>query len=403
MLLALCALAAVVSAQPGVSTSTIQVPALRLVAETDLPDFNETFKTKKDLIKAANKGLAYFEGYTGPKFIRVADRDYGVGQLQASLLELIKIAKTSTTPEGFNALIRETFDVFQSVGNDGKGTVVFSSYYQPLLAASRKKAAPYLYPLYKRPADMLVVDLAAFGKSNGADALIGRVGKDKRVVPYFTRDEIDSHKALAGKGLEVAWLKDKFDVLDIHIQGSGILKFPDGKEMLAKFAATNAQPFNSVGQMLIKAGTFTKEEINRDKIRQYFKDHPEGADWILSANPRFTFFDLVALPADGEPFGGTNQSLVPSRSVACDPAVMPLGALLFFTTVSPQADKDGKVLGKFPNARFAVCLDTGGAIKGPGRIDIYVGHGKQATAMAPLQWDDGKLYLLVKKVPPRDR
>ena len=181
------------------------------------------------------------------------------------------------------------------------------------------------------------------------------------------------------------------------------MKFPDGKEMLAKYAATNGQGYNSVGLTLVKAGIMPKEEINREKLRQYLKDHPEGADWLLSANPRYTFFDLAPLPADGEPYGATQQSLVPSRSVAIDPAIFPLGSLLFFTTVSPQADKDGRLLGQFPSARFAVGLDTGGAIKGPGRVDIYVGHGKQADAMAPLQWNDGKLYLLVKKVPPRER
>ena len=385
-------------------TSVSPPPALRLLSPQDLPDFSETFKSKKDLAKAAAKTLDYFEKYSGPKYVKIADRDYGPGQLADTLKELVKIAKSSTTPEQFNERIRETFDVFQSVGLDGAGRVVFSSYYQPLLQASRVKTPKFPFPLYKRPTDMVEVDLAAFGhKSSGVDVLIGRVGKDKRVVPYFTRGEIDVRKALANKKLEVAWLKDKFEALDIHIQGSGILKFPDGKEMLAKFAATNAHGYSSVGMALVKAGIMTKEEINRDKLKQYLRDHPEGADWILSSNPRYTFFDVVPLPADGEPFGTTQQSLVPSRSVACDPAVIPLGALMFFTTTSPQADKDGKLLGQFPNSRFAVCMDTGGAIKGPGRIDIYVGHGKQAAAMAPLQWNDGKLYVLVKKIPPRDR
>ena len=393
------------ASEPAASSTTVQTPALRLIAESDYPDFNETFKSKKELIRAADKGLAYFERYNGPRTIRIADRVYGPALLADSLKELVKLAKSSMTAEAFNARIRETFDVFQSAGSDGQGKVVFSSYYQPLVQANRTRTAKYAVPIYKRPSDLVEVDLASFGvKPNGAgDTLIGRVDKDKRVVPYFTRDQIDVHKALAGKHLELAWLKDKFEALDLHIQGSGILKFPDGKEMLAKYAGTNARAYNAVGLMLVKSGVFTKEEINREKLRAYLREHPESVDWILSSNPRYTFFTLAPLPPDGEPFGAAEQSLVPSRSVAIDPAVIPLGALLFFSTTSPQVDKQGRLLGQFPNSRFAVALDAGGAIKGPGRVDIYVGHGKQADVMAPLQWADGKLYLLVKKVPPRER
>lgn len=402
LLLAL-SLAAPSFAQPNVSTTTAQGPALRLLSENEYPDFAETFKNKKDLIKAADKGLAYLENYSGGRYVRVGDREYGPAMLADSLKEIVKLAKSSMTAEDFNARIRESFDVFQSVGSDGQGKVVFSSYYQPVVQASRKRTAKYDVPIYKRPSDMVEVDLGAFGQKGGGDALIGRVGKDKRVVPYFTRDQIDVHKALAGKGLELAWLKDKFEALDLHIQGSGIVKFTDGKEMLAKFAGTNARVFNAVGLTLIKAGVFTKEEINREKLRQYLREHPESVDWILSSNPRYTFFTLAPLPPDGEPVGAAEQSLVPSRSIAIDPAYVPLGALTFFATTSPQVDKQGRLLGQFPNARFAVALDTGGAIKGPGRVDIYVGHGKQADVMAPLQWADGKLYVLVKKVPLRER
>ena len=173
--------------------------------------------------------------------------------------------------------------------------------------------------------------------------------------------------------------------------------------MLAKYAGTNAHAYNSVGLLLVRAGLFTKDEINRDKLRDYLHAHPEAEDWILASNPRYTFFELAPLPADGEPFGTVNQSLVPARSIAIDPAVIPLGALAYFTTTSPQADKQGKLLGQFPNARFALCLDTGGAIKGPGRVDIYAGHGPQAATTARNQWNDGKLYILLKKIPPRDR
>mgnify|MGYP001617652345 FL=1 len=393
------------AAQTAVSVSTpaYSGPALRLAAEEDYPRFEESFKSKAGLIKSARKAIKYLETLPATKTIRVADRDYGPAQLIDSAKSIIDFAQKAKTSEEFDAKVREAFDVFQSAGLDGMGRVVFSSYYQPMLKASLKKTAAYPYPLYRRPKDMVEVDLVAFGKANGEASVLGRVTADGKVVPYFTREDIDRRKALAGKGLEIAWLKDRFDALDLHIQGSAILKFPDGKEKLAKYAATNARTYNSVGLTLVKAGVFTRDEITHDKLREYLRKNPDAESWILSSNPRYVFFELAALPEDGEPFGASEQSLVPARAIAVDPAFMPLGGLYFFSTTSPQTDKDGRLLGMSENTRFAFGLDTGGAIKSPGRVDIYAGHGPQAAATARGQWADGKLYLLVKKLPPRER
>lgn len=378
-------------------------PALELAAEADYPRFEESFKSKAGLIKAARRAIKYLETLPPTRTIRVAGRDYGPAQLIDTAKDVIELAKKAKDADEFDAKVREGFDVFQSAGLDGTGRVVFSSYYQPMLRASLKKTEAYPYPLYRRPKDMLEVDLAAFGKANGETSFLARLTKDGKVVPYYTRDEIDRRKALAGKGLEIAWLKDRFDALDLHIQGSAILKFTDGKEKLVKYAATNGRTYNSVGLTLVKAGVFARDEITHDKLREYLRKNPDAESWILSQNPRYVFFELASLPEDGEPFGATEQSLVPARAIAIDPAFMPLGGLYFFTTRSPQTDKDGRLLGTSENSRFAFGLDTGGAIKSPGRVDIYAGHGPQAAATARGQWADGKLYLLMKKLPPRER
>ena len=388
-----------------ISTTAYSGPGLQIVADADLPRFEESFKARAGLIKAAKKAIKYLESLPGTRGIHVADRDYAPAALINSAKEIVAIAQTAATADEMDARVRAAFDVFQSVGLDGKGRVVFSSYYQPVLKASLKKTAAYPYPLYKRPADMVEVDLASFDKklSNGDSLVLGRVGKDKRVTPYYTRDDIDRRKSLAGKGLEIAWLKDRFDALDLHVQGAGILKLTTGKEVMVKYAGTNDRPYNSVGLTLVKAGVFTRDEITHAKLRDYLRANPDAESWILAQNPRYTFFDVSPLPADGEPFGAAEQSMVPARSIAIDPSVVPLGALTFFSTTSPLVDKDGRTLGYFPNARFAFGLDTGGAIKGPGRVDIYAGHGPQAETTARGQWADGKLFILIKKLPPRER
>jgi membrane-bound lytic murein transglycosylase A len=389
---------------PTVSTPTYAGPGLRLVPDDALPRFEETFKARAGLIKAAKKAIKYLGSLPPEKTLKVADRSYAPAALIDSAKEIVDIAQTAKTADEFDARVRAAFDVFQSAGSDGQGRVIFSSYYQPTLKASLKKSEAYPYPLYRRPPDMVEVDLAAFDKKfAGSEPMLGRVGKDKRVTPYPSRDDIDRRKALAGKGLEVAWLKDALEVMDLHVQGSGILKFASGKEILVQYAGTNGRPYNSVGLTLIRTGAMSRDEITHAKLADYLRANPDAAAWILAQNPRYTFFDSAPLPEDGEPFGAAEQSLTPARAIAIDPAVVPLGALTFFTTTSPQADKTGRLLGQFPTARFAFGLDTGGAIKGPGRVDIYAGHGAQAEATARGQWADGKLFILVKKLPARDR
>ena len=391
-------------AAAAVSTAPYTGPALKLLADDGLPRFEETFKARAGLIKAAKKAIKYLESLPPEKTLRVADRSYAPAALIDSAQAIVEIAQTAKTADELDARVRAGFDVFQSAGKDGQGRVIFSSYYEPVLKASLKKAAGYPYPLYKRPPDVVEVDLASFDKKlAAAEPVLGRVGKDKHVTPYPAREEIDRRKALAGKGLELAWLKDSLDVMDLHVQGSGILKLAGGKELAVRYAGSNGRPFNSVGLLLLKTGVFTRDEITHAKMHDYLHANPDAASWILASNPRYTFFDLAPLPEDGEPPGAAQQSLIAARAIAIDPSVIPLGALTFFTTTSPQADKTGRVLGQFPTARFAFALDTGGAIKGPGRVDIYAGHGPQAEATARGQWADGKLFILVKKLPPRER
>ena len=134
------------AAQPPAVAVSTAAPALRLLSPDEYPDFHESFQSRSGLIKAARKALAYLEGPGVPRLVKLGDRTYGAGELADSLQELIQLAKTTTTQDEFAAAIKERFDVFESNGSDGAGRVVFSSYYQPLLAASRKRSAKYSIP-----------------------------------------------------------------------------------------------------------------------------------------------------------------------------------------------------------------------------------------------------------------
>lgn len=386
--------------EPPVAVST--AIGLRLVPPEQWPEIKDQLDAKS-LVKAASNTLTYLDGLKGRKeFYRIGDREIAVGALIATVEGLVDVVKTSTSPEEMNRRLKEEFDLYQSVGSDGKGRVVFSSYYQPVLPASLKKTDKYKYPLYRKPEDMLEADLGAFNPKFKGETVLGRV-KGKEFVPYFNRRDIDIRNVLAGRGYEVAWLANQFDRLDLHIQGSGILELTDGRTMLAKFAATNGLPYKSVGAAVLATGAMTKAEMSHERLRQYLTSHPEGEAWLIATNPRYTFFDVVDLPPDGEPFGTIQQPLTAGRSIAIDQKVIPLGAVAYYETNMPQADRKGKLLGIFPSSRLAMCQDTGGAILGPGRVDIYVGHGAQAKTTAVNQWSEGRLYVLLKKVPARDR
>lgn len=374
--------------------------SLKKLSPGQYPVFKDDFADKEGLIRAAKKTLDYLKKKDPDRTFRVGGREYRFETLSRTARELIHVVKLTETGEDLDELIRERFDVFKSVGSDGKGRVVFSSYYQPVLKASLKKTGKYRFPIYKRPDDMVEANLGVFDKKLRGKNIVGRIGDEGKLIPYLSRRQIDMEGAFTGKGWEIAWFKDKFDVFDLHIQGSGLIQLPDGRERLAKFAATNALKYKSVALTLVRRGIYKKKDLNHDKVRRYFNTHPEEQDEFLAYNPRYTFFEIVELPEGGEPFGTIQETLSPYRSIAIDPKVIPLGAVAYFTTTSPRAKKNGEYLGKWENSRLAMAMDTGGAIKGPARVDIYVGHGPQATTVARNQWAPGELFfLLIKDVP----
>ncbi|TBR17940.1 hypothetical protein EPO15_15860 [bacterium] len=354
------------------------------------------------LARAAEKSLAYLKG-SEDKFWQVGPVQVGTRLLAETLEDLVAARRASPDAAALTARLKEGFELWRVRGSTGGGGAFYSSYYQPTLPASRKKTDEYRFPLYKRPPDLVEVDLSSFDPKYKGERLYGRVDKSGAFVPYFSRRDVDVRGELGGKDLELVWLKDSFDRLDIHIQGSGLLKFPDGSTAMARFAGTNGRPYQSVGLAVIGSGAMTREQLNAATLKQYLADHPEGEAWLVSRNPRYTFFELVDLPADGEPNGTIGQSLTAGRSIAVDPAALPLGAACWVFVSLPQADAEGRLLTRAPVGRLMLAQDTGGAIKGPGRVDLYMGHGDEASAMAHRVWDSGELYVLLKKAPARTR
>jgi|WetSurMetagenome_2_1015567.scaffolds.fasta_scaffold38761_2 membrane-bound lytic murein transglycosylase A len=278
--------------------------------------------------------------------------------------------------------------VFKSVGSDGAGAVLVTGYYEPWLEGRRAPDAKFMVPLYRRPEDMLTVDLSLFPAAKSQARIVGRA-EGGQVLPYFSRGEISSG-ALSGKGLELLWLEDPVDLFFLQVQGSGRVTLEDGTTVRVQYDAQNGQPYRSLGKALIDKGVLTAEQVSMHSIRKYFQDHPDQLD-LLNDNASYTFFRLE----DDGPFGNIGVALTPGRSIATDARVFPKGAPAFLRTRKPVIDAKGQVSGWVPMTRFVVNQDTGGAIVGPGRVDLFWGGGPQAEASAGCMKEPGELYFIL--------
>lgn len=392
------ALSACVTPRPAPERA--ELPPVRRVPAAEWPALRDDLDAAS-LTKASVSDLAYLKGL-GEKAFVVADSTYNTQQLIDSVEALTRVRAEAKTPEELTARLKAEFDLFHVVGSTVGGGAFFSAYYQPILPASPVKTARFAYPLYHRPPDMVTINLEAFNPKYKGESLTARI-ENGQVVPYFDRRDIDVTKVLDGKKLEAVWLDNQFDRLDLHVQGGGLLQFPDGRLMIAKYAATNGLPYKSAGMAVVGSGAMKREDVTKATLKKYLDDHPEGVGWLLSQNPRYAFFDVSEAPADGDPFGTIQQPLTAGRSLAVDPRYAPLGVPAFVVLPMAQATEDGKLLGRSSSSRFAFCQDTGGAIVGPGRVDLFLGHGPQAKAESANIWTAGDLYLLIKKFPPRGR
>jgi len=369
------------------------------VLPADYPDFGD-LDNRAGLIAAARESLEYlkWKNSIAPKTLyTVGDRQITGFMLADTIKEFITVYQQAATPEDLRRMVAEKFDIYKAIGTDGKGAITFSAYYEPIYSASRVKTGDFIYPIYRRPDDLVEVDLEQFDESLKTKKISGRV-QDGKLVPYPDRETIDLKHLLAGKNLEIAWFKSKVEIMDLHIEGSARLNLPDGIQMRAHYSGTNSLEFKGWITTLVKAGVIDQKTLTREKAEQYLTDHPEIKDWILATNKRYTFFTLdpITDPEEG-PSGSIAKPLVANRSIAIDPKYFPLGALVFINATMPDLNERNQLLGYSKKARFVMCQDTGGAIKGPGRLDYFAGTGSRAGAFAINMWNTGEVYLPLLK------
>jgi membrane-bound lytic murein transglycosylase A len=252
-----------------------------------------------------------------------------------------------------------------TVGTEGTG--LFTGYYEAELRGSRKRGGRYQAPIHAPPSDLDAVKAGNGGK-------------------YRTRAEI-AGGALAGKGLELLWADDPVDVFFLHVQGSGRVVMDDGRVVRLGYAADNGHPYASLGRAMVDHGFIAKEALSMQSIRAWIAANPAQGGHMMGQNPRYIFFREVY----GEgPIGAQGVALTPGRSLAVDPAFVPLGAPIWVDTVEPLAPKT-------PLRRLFVAQDTGSDIKGPIRADLFFGFGSQAASQAGVMKARGRYFVLLPR------
>jgi len=322
---------------------------------------------------------------------------YSVEHIRHSLETFSQIITQNYDIKLFNEELRRKFLLYRAAGSRGNRKVLFTGYFEPVLEGSLSPDSLFQYPIYRKPDDLLKINLGLFRPEWNGLRLMGRI-QGETVIPYHTREDIAEGNVLEGKNLEIAWLKDPLDSAILQIQGSGTISLPAGDSIRVGYSAANGHPYRSIGRYLIDKGYIERDRLTLQSIRSFLNDRPEIKDEILNYNPSYVFFRLL----DTGPLGNINVALTPGRSLALDSRLFPKGGLTFVRCQRPVAGEDRTIVRWIPFSRFFLNQDTGGAIKGAGRGDIFWGSGAYAELAAGHLKHDGELYFLVLKPEYKD-
>ena len=294
---------------------------------------------------------------------------------------------TSAAARAFFESNFEPYGVIKETGANRQSTGLITGYYEPLLRGARQRSAQFSAPLYAPPDDLLTVDLASVYPELKGKRVRARLQGNK-VIPYYSRADLDNGVSLQGK--EIVWVESAIDAFVLQIQGSGRVQLARGETIRLQYADQNGHPYQSIGRYLVDRGELPLEQAGIAAIRQWLALHPERLHEVLNANPSVVFFREERLedPAPG-PKGALGVPLTPGRSIAVDPASVPLGAPVFMATTYPASAA--------PLQRLMNAQDTGGAIRGAVRADFFWGVGTEAGDQAGKMRQQGSLWVLWPK------
>ncbi len=328
---------------------------------------------KQSLLKSIDYSLKYLQ--TERAIIAYKKSEFTRERVYKSLQKFRQLLISTKSPQQLQAAIEKEFVFYQSIGRDNKGTVLFTAYYEPLYLASRQPTKEFRYPAYRSPADL-----------------------ESWAKPHPTRLELEGADGLQGSkgkltGLELFWFRNRLEPYMIQIQGSAKLKLTDGTQTTIGYAGNTAYNYRSLGKSLVDDGKFPLEGLNMPIILDYFRKYPQDLNIYIPRDQSFVFFQ----ENHGQPAQGSiGVPVTPERSIATDKSLMPPGALALIRAPFPYLNKSNKIEHRLVS-RYVLDQDTGGAIKGAGRVDYFLGTGESAGERAGLTVSNGQLFYLLLK------
>lgn len=388
-----------VSKPPPLPPEPLPPPSLMIkLASPEFPKFSDS-RGFEGLNHSLAQSLVYFNRVPKSQTYTYGEDIFDAGHMILSMETFQSFLAKNPPLEQLNEFIKKHFWVYQSAGNH-QGRVLFTGYYEPTYKGSLTPDETYQIPVYSLPTDLLQIDLSLFSdKYKGHKNLSARLDPSRpRVIPYYSRKEINEIFHFGDRATPIAWLENPVDRFFLEIQGSGRVALEQGGELRIHYAGTNGHAYQPVGRYLIDQKEIAKENMSMQAIRQWLEKNPHRMDEVFNYNGSFVFFKTE----EGGPFGSINVEVTALRSIATDPKVFPKGGLGFVMLALPDPETfetraPGNQKSWDPAALFVLNQDTGGAIKGPARADLFCGNGAYAEFTAGHMNTPGQLYFLVLK------
>jgi membrane-bound lytic murein transglycosylase A len=353
--------------------------ALRRVMYSNWPDVGTAWDSKDLFLQdSMDNSIGWFDAPSSKQWFPIE----GITHEQAknSVIVLRSLLKNSSSKDAFIELVEDRFNVFESVGCDGVGTVLFTGYYSPDFQASKIKNSKFDSPLYMRPTDLVT------NSSTGEP--LGRKNQDGSLSTWPTRKDLESSGEL--HGTELVWVRDDLDAYTIHVNGSARLRMSNGELMYIGYAGKTDRPYTGLGQSVLDAGLLSPDKLSLSAIRRLYNSDPMSINDLIDNNESFVFFREYG--GGNWPAGSLGVQVTPERSIATDKKIFPRGGVVLVDTTVCTITGEKKRFTKFMTDQ-----DTGGAIRAPGRADLFMGVGPAAGIKAGGQYAEGKLYYLFLK------
>ncbi len=351
----------------GCCTAPKAPPAPRAVSWSELPNWDK------------NELLPSWKSF---------EKSCSILQRRSSWAEVCKQAVGLKDPDekSVRSFFMDNFTPYELSNADGSDEGLITGYYEPVIRGSLKPGSRYRYPVYGVPKNLISVDLSELYPELSHMHLKGRV-VGNRLVPYYSRAQIAGEPHLL-QGDEILWADDAIDLFFLQIQGSGRVMLPDGDMVRIGYADQNGYPYRSIGKVLVERGELSLSQASMEGIKAWGRSHPDKLAALLDENPSYVFFRFLKNSEENPP-GSLGVPLSPGLSIAVDTRAIELGAPVYLSSTWPESEK--------PFERLMLAQDTGGAIRGKVRADVYWGSGRKAGELAGKTRQRGRLWVLLPR------